>query len=125
MAVASPTGGTSRRSVFASPRGVALGAALGGIGTAVTRVIFRSRAQAATSIYLAGVTKDSAGAILGSCVVQLFRTTDDAIIAETTSDPVTGAYSFSPGVGGPFYVVAYKAGSPDVAGTTLNTLLPV
>jgi hypothetical protein len=75
-------------------------------------------------IYISGVTKDSTGAVLGSCVVHLFRTSGDLEIDMTTSDASTGAYSFSGvGLGETYYVVAYKAGSPDVAGTTVNTLI--
>ena len=70
---------------------------------------------------IVGVTKDTTGAALGSCVVQLFRTPSDTLAAETTSD-ATGSYSFDNPGSGPFYIVAYKAGSPDVAGTTVNTL---
>lgn len=74
---------------------------------------------------ISGVTKDSAGAILGSCNVQLFETLTDRYISDTTSDATTGAYSFtnvSP-MSRTYYIVAYKAGAPDVAGTTVNTLV--
>jgi hypothetical protein len=72
---------------------------------------------------ISGVTKGSTGSVLGSCAVELFTTTDDVLFARTTSDATTGAYSFSvPSNGWAFYCVAYKAGSPDVAGTTVNTL---
>lgn len=87
----------------------------------VRSVPFRSQPFDATARYITGVTKDSADAILANCVVQLFRTSDDVLIEEKTSDGA-GAFTFYPGA---FYcyVVAYKAGSPDVAGTTINTLL--
>ena len=68
-----------------------------------------------------GVTKDSAGAPLGSVTVQLFRTSDDTFQTEVVST-AAGNYVLYPDVAGPFYIVAYKAGSPDVAGTTVNTL---
>lgn len=78
------------------------------------------------SQYLAvfGTTKTSAGAILGSCQVLLFRSGDELKVDETTSDSVTGFYEFrgaAPGI--TYFVVAYKPGSPDVAGTTVNTLV--
>lgn len=69
-----------------------------------------------------GVTKDSAGVALGDCVVQLFTTFDDAIVQERMSD-ASGNYEFNVGLGRVYYVVAYKAGAPDVAGTTVNTLV--
>ena len=75
---------------------------------------------------LSGVTKDSAGAVLGSCVVTMYYTSNDLPISDQVSDPTTGAFTFLIGPNaGPFYFVAYKPGSPDIAGTTLNTLMPV
>lgn len=84
---------------------------------------FRSPPFDTSSLWLSGVTRDSAGAILGSCVVQLFRTEDDSYQGQTFSDATTGAFTFQILEGGPFYIVAYKAGGPDVAGTTVNTLV--
>ncbi len=75
------------------------------------------------SFAVAGVTRDSAGVALGNCVVKLFETGTDRELAEVTSDTTTGVFSFS--VGGNstlYYLVAYKQGSPDVAGTTVNTV---
>lgn len=77
--------------------------------------------QGHSSIRISGTTKDSTGAALGNCIVQLFRTVDDAIHCETTSD-ANGNYVIYPFVSGPFYIVAYKAGSPDVTGATRNNL---
>ena len=66
--------------------------------------------------------KDSAGAVLGNVEVVLYSTID-VVIGSQYSD-ASGNFSFqNPGTG-PFYIVAYKTGSPDVAGTTVNTLLP-
>lgn len=72
---------------------------------------------------ISGQTLDSGGSALASCIVQLFRTGDDSLVAETTSDG-SGNYSFTlPYNSGTFYAVAYKQGSPDVMGTTVNTLV--
>jgi len=74
---------------------------------------------------LTGVTKNSAGAALAGCAVHLFRTSDDLLIGATTSDG-SGNFSFVVANGvTAYYVVAYHAGSPDVAGTTVNTLVGV
>lgn len=74
---------------------------------------------------LAGITRDSVGAALASCTVDLFSTTTDQLIATTVSDGA-GAFSLPvSGPGGPFYLVAYKVGAPDVAGTTVNTLIAI
>jgi len=82
---------------------------------------FRSVPFSTTHQILVGVTKDSAGVALGACVVQLFRTMNDAFIEEQVSDG-SGNFLFYPPDSGPYYIVAYKAGAPDVAGTTVNTL---
>lgn len=82
---------------------------------------FRSRPFGTTTLYIAGVTKDSTGTPLGGCTVQLFRTWNGELVRQTISDG-SGNYTLTAPGTGPFYVMAYKAGSPDVAGTTVNTL---
>jgi hypothetical protein len=70
---------------------------------------------------LTGTTRDSTGATLGNCRVHLFNSAD-VEIAETVSDGA-GAFSFTTAQNsGTYYLVAYLPGSPDVAGTTKNTL---
>lgn len=74
-------------------------------------------------LHVRGVTKDSTSTPLGGVTVSLFLTSTNALLGTTVSDG-SGNYDFplfTPV--GPFYVVAYKAGSPDVAGTTVNTLV--
>jgi len=71
---------------------------------------------------ITGVTKDSTGAALGGCVVDLFRTVDDSVAGRTVSD-ASGNYTIYATPQLTHYAVAYKAGSPDVAGTTVNTLV--
>jgi hypothetical protein len=71
---------------------------------------------------LAGVTRDSTGTPLGTCTVKLFEAATDIEVGQTTSDGA-GAFTFRLGNNaGYFYLVAYKPGSPDVAGTSVNTL---
>ena len=75
------------------------------------------------SISISGVTRDGANNILGSCIVELFRTKDDVKVDTTTSDVSTGIYNFyNVSIGQQYYAVAYKIGSPDLSGTTINTL---
>jgi hypothetical protein len=71
-----------------------------------------------------GVTRDSSSNPLASCTVSLYRTDTSAQIASVVSDG-SGNYKFQFPVTGAtnFYIVAYKAGSPDVSGTTVNTLV--
>jgi hypothetical protein len=72
---------------------------------------------------LTGQTLDSTGAALGSCVVEGFVTATDVSVGKTTSD-TGGYYELPTPYAGAHYIVAYKAGSPDVAGTTANNLVP-
>lgn len=75
---------------------------------------------------ISGTTKDSTGASLGNCVVDWFNTADDVKLGTTTSD-ANGFYEFRTAGQPPnaYYVVAYKAGGSDLAGTTVNTLVGV
>lgn len=76
-----------------------------------------------TVFRVVGVTKDSTGTALAGCTVKLYRSRDDALIDQTVSD-AAGNYSFASGsTVETYYIVAYKPGAPDVAGTTVNTLL--
>jgi hypothetical protein len=71
------------------------------------------------------VTRDNADAPLANCVVDLFETATDLLVATTTSDG-SGVFSFVvPNNAGFFYTVGYKVGSPDLAGASVNTLVAV
>lgn len=84
---------------------------------------YRRAQGAASRVGFVGVTRDQYGAPTGGCVVQLFLTATDAFIMEVTSD-ASGNFLlqswYSPDA---HYIVAYKAGSPDIFGTTVNTLV--
>ena len=69
---------------------------------------------------IVGVSRDSTGVALGDCTVKVFRTTDDVLVASTRSDG-SGNWTAYPNQEGPYYYVEYKAGSPDVFGTSPNT----
>jgi len=69
---------------------------------------------------IVGVSRDATGVALGNCVVKVFRTADDVLVASTTSDG-SGNWTAYPNQTGPYYFVEYKAGSPDVFGTSPNT----
>lgn len=70
---------------------------------------------------ISGVTKDSVGNPLGTCVVHLFRTSDDLKLGSTVSDG-SGVFSLPAPLNIACYLTAYLAGSPDVEGTSVNTL---
>jgi hypothetical protein len=74
---------------------------------------------------ISGVTRDRNGNILGSCTVILCRTSDNVCIATTTSDG-SGKFSFTNIAPAPkvnYYLVAFKAGSPDVEGASDNNII--
>jgi hypothetical protein len=68
-----------------------------------------------------GVTQDLNGNPLGGCTVKLFNTANDTVSQQVVSDG-SGNYSFIVDKTLKWYIVSYLAGSPDVAGTTVNTL---
>ena len=73
---------------------------------------------------IVGSTLDSSGAALGGVIVQGFVTATEVYVGQTTSD-AGGWYTLTtPYASVAHYVVCYKAGSPDVAGTSLNNLTP-
>jgi hypothetical protein len=83
---------------------------------------FRATPFALVNRALSGVTRDSSGTALPLCDLDLYMTHADTLAAQTQSD-ASGNFTFwNPG-SGPYYIVAYKSGSPDVAGTTVNTLI--
>ena len=98
----------------------------GQIGHFAPAPVLLKAPQFTGSFSISGVTRDSSGVALASCRVDLFQA--DAFrtrIATTTSD---GSGNFSLTVSqnsGAFFLRAYKSGSPDVAGTSVDTLTAV
>lgn len=81
--------------------------------------------QFAQSHYsISGTTRNSAGTALPACAVNLFETATELWRAGVTSDSL-GAFSFPVNGDRAFFLNGYKTGSPDVAGTTLNTLMGI
>jgi len=70
---------------------------------------------------ISGVTRDASSNPLGNCTVHVFLSANDTEQFLTTSDG-SGNYSASVQPSASHYVVAYLGGSPDVAGTSVNTL---
>ena len=74
--------------------------------------------------FMLGRCKDGSGNGVSGATVQGFLTETDQFVRETTADS-NGNYEL--GTEYPaqnHYLVAYRAGSPDIAGTTVNTLQP-
>lgn len=75
--------------------------------------------------FLLGLCVDASGVPVANAIVQAFRTADDAFAGEVQAN-TDGTYvlGVEQSKATPHYLVAYKPGSPDIAGTTINTLLP-
>ncbi len=75
--------------------------------------------------FIKGLCVDTSDVALSGVNVQAFRTSDDAFAGYEVQSRTDGSYDLAtnfPGVN--HYVVAYLTGSPDRAGTTVNTLVP-
>jgi hypothetical protein len=73
-----------------------------------------------------GITKDETGAAVGGFTVYLFNVISGTpILVDTTTSDGSGLYSFTVESGQSYWVVDYKAGTPDKAGASLNTLTGV
>lgn len=74
--------------------------------------------------FIMGQCKDANGTPLGGAIVQGFRTSNDQFVRETACDS-TGRYELGTEYPGEaHYLVAYYDTTVDLAGTTVNTLLP-
>lgn len=80
-------------------------------------------AGAASRFGFVGVTRDQWGTAIGACTVYLFRTSDNVLQDTTTSDPDGNFLLNTAYYPDTHYIVAHKAGSPDVDGVTPNTLI--
>jgi hypothetical protein len=105
-----------------APHPYSFQAGLGGMYLRNAQDCFRSPKFSTRNTTISGVTRDSASAAVGNCTVELLQSGGDIPTARTVSD-ASGNYLFNNPGSGPFYIVAYKAGAPDIAGTTVNTLI--
>lgn len=107
------------RGALATDAGQSRGQSRGQIGT----VVYRSPGVVANTV-VSGITRDSSGTPIGPCVVHLFSAGNDMPVQQKSTD-ASGNFTFEQPGSGPFYIVAYKTGSPDIAGTTVNTLIAI
>ncbi len=75
--------------------------------------------------YFRGQCKDANGNALGGANVQAFRTSDDLFVGQVSCDDKGNYELATPFPSVNHYLVAYYPASPDLAGTTVNTLQPV
>lgn len=73
--------------------------------------------------FIKGICKDASSAVVANATVQAFRTSDDLYVGEGVSRN-DGSYDCPVATvsGVNHYLVAYKSGSPDITGATVNTL---
>lgn len=77
------------------------------------------------SRFIRGTCVDSGGTAVANAIVQGFVTATDAYVGQdVTRDDGSYILATDTAAGTQHYLVAYKPGSPDVAGTTVNTLTP-
>lgn len=74
--------------------------------------------------FIKGTTLDSTGAVLANAIVKPYVTATDVEDGPAVTSAADGTYAAGVYTPGAHYVVAYKSGSPDVAGTSVNTLSP-
>lgn len=68
-----------------------------------------------------GFSRDASGGVIAGVTVKLFLTSTDVKQCETVSN-TDGFFVVSTAEAGGHYLLFYKAGTPDVSGTTVNTL---
>ena len=73
-------------------------------------------------LLVSGTTKDATGAALGGVTVDLYDAHTKTLVDTVVSD-AGGAYVAGTPYSTAAFANAYLAGSPDVAGTTVNTLV--
>lgn len=74
--------------------------------------------------FIMGTCRDVDGNAVGGATVVGFLTAGDVVVNETACDDQGNYELGTPYPGAPHYLVAYRAGSPDIAGTSVNTLTP-
>lgn len=70
-----------------------------------------------------GYTRDQYGSPLGNCTVRCFRTSTNELVSQVTSDANGFYIATSPYADGHFLTV-HKTLAPDVAGASIDTLVP-
>lgn len=76
-----------------------------------------------TKRFIRGITKNSGGTPISDVTVQAFVTADGRYVGQDVSrDDGTYTCGVETVAGTQHYLVAYKAGAPDIAGATVNTL---
>lgn len=86
------------------------------------RVLSRFAQGSSSRLGFLGTTRDATGSRLGGVTCSLFRTSDKAWIMDVVSN-INGDFMLSTYDGTAHFIVFSKTGSPDVIGTTRQTLV--
>lgn len=87
-----------------------------------TRIVQGTPTYHERNFTLSGTTLDSNGGILGNVTVKLFNSATN-VNEQTMISSAFGAYSFTVDKTQSYFTVDYKAGPPDVYGSSPNTLV--
>lgn len=80
-------------------------------------------AGASSRFGFTGITRDANGTAVATCIVKLFRTSDDVLLDTQISDTLGQFLLSTPYYPDAHYIVAHKTASPDIDGVTVNTLV--
>jgi hypothetical protein len=87
------------------------------------QILSTSTSTSAVNWILAGITRGVTGQPLGLCNVFVYDSVTDALMGSGAAN-ASGNYTVTLSSSGHnLFAVAYLAGSPDLAGTTVNTLV--
>ncbi len=70
-----------------------------------------------------GYTRDQFGSPIGGVTVRCFRTSTDEMVSKVTSDD-NGFYIATSPYSDAHFLTVHKAGSPDLSGSSVDTVLP-
>jgi len=120
---------TSEARGFASPwwptsAGQMVGDASG--GGLITPVVFYDMWRSFGSngrLSFVGYTRDSYGSAVGNCTVRCFRTSTTELVSTVTSD-ANGLYQATSPYGDAHFLTVHKAGTPSIAGASIDSLTP-
>jgi len=77
--------------------------------------------NAGAPVGVTGITIDQLGARLPGCTVKAFNSVTNVFVTSTISDG-SGVYTMTLPKGSTYFLIAYKVGSPDRAGTSVQTI---
>jgi hypothetical protein len=71
-----------------------------------------------------GVTRDQYGSAIGGCTVRCFRLSTLELTSQVVSDASTGAFTITSPYSEAHFLTVHLTGTPNIAGATVDTLIP-